>query len=153
MSLDTCEIILFPVSVLNYSQPNIFFGGGVVHTYEIHMYSYVGITLPSSLQKRNSFINLHYISSEQEMLFESNWQNAVQNTVLACNCCSFNITAAALGLKSKTRITAVQCNIQIMFAIDLGQSGISESVSFHLCSWHQSHWVLWCCSNAFRRKH
>lgn len=65
----------------------------------------------------------------------------------------FKHNDCSLRLRSKTRITAVQCKIQIMFAIDLGQSGSSESVSFHLRSWHQSHWVLWCCSNAVRRKH
>lgn len=150
VSLDTSGIILFPVLVLNLPRTNIFLG---VHTHEIHMYFFVGMTLPSSLRRRNSFINLHYISSEQEILFESNWQNAFHNAALACYCCSLSITTAALGLRSKTRITAVQCKIQIMFAIDLGQSGSSESVSFHLRSWHQSHWVLWCYSNAVRRKH
>lgn len=40
--------------------------------------------------------------------------------------------AAAPGLKSYTSITAVQCNIQIMFAIDLEDSSSLDFVPFHL---------------------
>ena len=40
--------------------------------------------------------------------------------------------ASAPGLKSYTSVTAVQCNIQIMFAIDLEDSNSLDSVPFHL---------------------
>lgn len=42
--------------------------------------------------------------------------------------------AAAPGLKTYTSITAVQCNIQIMFAIDLEESKGLDFVPFHLHS-------------------
>lgn len=42
--------------------------------------------------------------------------------------------AAAPGLESYTSITAVQCNTQIMFAIDLEDSNGVDFVPFHLHS-------------------
>lgn len=42
--------------------------------------------------------------------------------------------AAAPGLKSYASITAVQCNTQIMFAIDLEDSKGLDFVLFHLHS-------------------
>lgn len=42
--------------------------------------------------------------------------------------------SAALGLKSRTSITAVPCNIQMIFAIDLGDSSCLDFVPFHLYS-------------------
>lgn len=149
VSLDTSGIILFPVLVLNLPRTNIFLG---VHTHEIHMYFFVGMT--AFFITKEKFIHqftLYFIRTGNTF-----W---IKLTECLSQCCFgvlllfFKHNDCSLRLRSKTRITAVQCKIQIMFAIDLGQSGSSESVSFHLRSWHQSHWVLWCCSNAVRRKH
>lgn len=149
VSLDTSGIILFPVLVLNLPRTNIFLG---VHTHEIHMYFFVGMT--AFFITKEKFIHqftLYFIRTGNTF-----W---IKLTECLSQCCFgvlllfFKHNDYSLRLRSKTRITAVQCKIQIMFAIDLGQSGSSESVSFHLRSWHQSHWVLWCCSNAVRRKH